>query len=93
MGRAVPDWEDGRLFFALVFFDRRQISAQTGRVPSVPTICCYRGLVGFWAIRHPRGSVSSVCPVGALGSQDLPKTFNQELITSLPLPISALPSR
>ena len=29
-----------------------------------------------WPIRHPRGSVSSSCFVGALGSQDLPKTFD-----------------
>jgi ATP-dependent RNA helicase RhlE len=33
-----------------------------------------------WPIRHPRGSVSSLCSLGALGSQDLPKQFNQEFI-------------
>src|SRR6185295_20150542 len=33
-----------------------------------------------WPIRHPRGSVSSLCSVGALGSQDLPKSFKQEFI-------------
>jgi len=29
-----------------------------------------------WPLRHPRGSVSSSCFIGALGSQDLPRRFN-----------------